>query len=100
MKKEIKFSFEEHNYEFILEATDKETIKILIKEDSLQKFKKTLNLKEIYEQIRAFKEYSMEEFFSALDELGKDNITLSKSSDRYYLDLTFKVLKKEKHLKL
>ena len=42
----------------------------------------------------------MEEFFSALDELGKDNITLSKSSDRYYLDLTFKVLKKEKHLKL
>ena len=100
MKKEIKFSFEEHNYECILEATDKETIKILIKEDSLQKFKKTLNLKEIYEQIRAFKEYSMEEFFSALDELGKDNITLSKSSDRYYLDLTFKVLKKEKHLKL
>ena len=39
-------------------------------------------------------------FFSALDELAKDNITLSKSSDKYYLDFTFKVLKKEKHLKL
>ena len=95
MKKEIKFSFEEHNYECILESIDKETIKILIKENSIPKFNKTLNLKEIYEQIRAFKEYSMEEFFSALDELGKDNITMSKSSDKYHLDFTFKVLKKK-----
>ena len=100
MKKEIKFSFEEHNYECILEAKDKENIKISIKEDSLPKFSKTINLNEIYGQIRAFKEYSMEEFFSALDELGKDNITLSKSPDKYYLEFTFKVLKKEKLLKL
>ena len=63
MKKEIEFSFEEHNYECILEPIDKETIKILIKENSLPKFSKTINLNEIYEQIRAFKEYSMEEFF-------------------------------------
>jgi len=100
MKKEIKFSFEESNYECILEVIDKENIKILIKEDTLPKFSKELNLKEIYEQIRAFNEYSMEEFFSALDEITKDNITMSKSSDKYYLDFTFKVLKKEKHLKL
>ena len=65
MKKEIKFSFEESNYECILEVIDKENIKILIKEDTLPKFSKELNLKEIYEQIRAFNEYSMEEFFSA-----------------------------------
>ena len=100
MKKEIKFSFEEYNYDCILESTDKENIKISIKEDSLPKFSKTINLNEIYEQIRAFKEYSMEEFFSALDELGKDKITMSKSSDKYYLEFTFKVLKKEKLLKL
>ena len=99
MKKEINFSFEEHNYECILEAKDKENIKILIKEDNLPKFGKTLNLNEIYEQIRAFKEYSMEEFFSALDELAKDNITMSESSDKYFLDFAFKVLKKERHLK-
>ena len=42
----------------------------------------------------------MEEFFSALDELQKDNINMSKSSDKYFLDFTFKVLKKERHLKL
>ena len=100
MKKEIKFSFEEHNYVCILEPTDKENIKIVIKEDDLPKFNRDLNLKEIYEQIRAFNEYSIEEFFSALDELAKDNINMSKSSDKYYLDFTFKVLKKEKHLKL
>ena len=100
MKKEIKFSFEEYNYDCILESTDKENIKISIKEDSLPKFSKTINLNEIYEQIRAFKEYSMEEFFSALDELGKDKLTMSKSSDKYYLEFTFKVLKKEKLLKL
>ena len=100
MEKQIKFSFEEHNYNCILESTDKENIKISIKEDSLPKFSKTINLNEIYEQIRAFKEYSMEEFFSALNELGKDNITMSKSTDKYHLDFTFKVLKKEKHLKL
>ena len=63
MEKQIKFSFEEHNYDCILESTDKKNIKILIKEDSLPKFSKTINLNEIYEQIRAFKEYSMEEFF-------------------------------------
>ena len=46
MKKEIKFSFEESNYECILEVIDKENIKILIKEDTLPKFSKELNLKE------------------------------------------------------
>jgi hypothetical protein len=100
MKKEIKFSFEEHNYVCILEPANKENIKIVIKEDDLPKFNRDLNLKEIYEQIRAFNEYSIEEFFSALEELAKDNINMSKSSDKYYLDFTFKVLKKEKHLKL
>ena len=66
MEKQIKFSFEEHNYNCILESTDKENIKISIKEDSLPKFSKTLNLNEVYEQILAFKEYSMEEFFFSL----------------------------------
>ena len=100
MKKEIKFSFEEHNYQCLLEAKDKEIIKIEIIEAEIPKFNQQLSLKEIYEQIRAFKEYSMEEFFSALDELTKDNISLEKSSDKYYLDFAFKILKKEKHLKI
>ena len=66
--------------------------KIVIKEDDLQKFNRNLNLKEIYEQIRAFNEYSIEEFFSALDELAKDNINMSKSSDKYYLVFIFEFL--------
>ena len=100
MKKEINFSFEDHNCQCILEAKDKEIIKIEIIEAEIPKFNQQLSLKEIYEQIRAFKEYSMEEFFSALDELTKDNISLEKSSDKYYLDFAFKILKKEKHLKI
>ena len=63
MKKEIKFSFEEHNYLCILEPTDKENIKIVIKEDDLQKFNRDLNLKEIYEQIRAFNDIQSGNFF-------------------------------------
>ena len=100
MKKGINFSFEGNNYDCLLEATDKENIKIEIKESNYPKFTRNINLKEIYEQIRAFSEYSMEEFFSALNELTKDNITMEKSSDKYYLVLSFKVLKKIKHLKL
>ena len=100
MKKEIKFSFEEHNYQCKLEAKDKEIIKIVIREDDIPKFNHQFSLKEVYEQIRAFKEYSMEEFFSALDELTKDKIRMEKSSDKYFLIFAFKVLKKEKLLKL
>ena len=91
MKKEIKFSFEAHNYQCLLEPKDKDIIKIVIREDDIPKFNQQLSLKEVYEQIRAFKEYSMEEFFSALDELTKDKIRMEKSSDKYFLVFVFKV---------
>ena len=89
MKKEIKFSFEVHNYQCLLEPKDKDIIKIIIREDDIPKFNQQLSLKEVYEQIRAFKEYSMEEFFSALDELTKDKIRMEKSSDKYFFNFCF-----------
>ena len=100
MKKEIEFDFDGINYVCLLEEENKDNINIDIKEGDLPKFNGKISLKEVYEQISAFDEYTMGEFFAALEDLTKDKIKIEKSSDKYELDLSFKVLKKEKHLKI
>jgi len=100
MKKEIEFAFDGINYVCLLEEENKDNINIDIKEGDLPKFNGKISLKEVYEQISAFDEYTMGEFFAALEDLTKDKIKIEKSSDKYELDLAFKVLKKEKHLKI
>ena len=101
MKKVIELIFDGINYECSLEEENKENINIEIKEGDFSKFKGKISLKEVYNQIPAFDEYTMEEFFAAAGDLTKDKIKLIKSSDnKYEVDLAFKVLKKEKHLKV
>ena len=100
MKKEIEFAFDGINYLCLLEEENKDNINIDIKEGDLPKFNGKISLKEVYEQISAFDEYTMGEFFAAVEDLTKDKIKIEKSSDKYELDLSFKVLKKEKHLKI
>ena len=100
MKKEIEFSFEGVNYICSLEEENKDNINIDISEGEEPKFSGKISLKEVYKQISAFDEYTMAEFFAAAEDLTKDKIKLEKSSDKYELDLAFKVIKKEKHLKI
>ena len=99
MKKAFELDFDGVNYKCSLEEENKENINIEIKNGDFSKFNGKISLKDIYNQIPAFDEYTMEEFFSAAGDLTKDKIKLSKSSEnKYELDLAFKVLKKEKHL--
>lgn len=69
MKKSIEFVFDGQNYICILEGIDKENINLEIKDSEFPKFKTKFNWKDIYRQIAAFEDYSVGEFFSALDDL-------------------------------
>ena len=84
----------------LIKSENKDTINITISEKDTPKFNGILTLKEIYEQIPAFDEYTIEEIFSAFDDITMDKIKIVTNSDKFELDFSFKVLKKEKHLKL
>ena len=100
MEKKIEFENEGKNHICLLKSENNDTINIKISEKDTPKFNGKLTLKEIYEQIPAFDEYTIEEIFSAFDDITKDNIKIVTNSDKFELDFSFKVLKKEKHLKL
>jgi len=100
MKKQILINFENEEYECKIESNDKENINITLENNGFLKFNGSTSLKEIYQKIPLFDDYSMEEFFSSLTELKDEDFKIVKESDNFFLDLTFKVLKKEKHLKL
>ena len=57
-----------------------------------------MNIKNIYEQIRAFNGYTMEEIFSAINDIPQEKFNLTKKSDKLEFDIPFIVIKKEKHL--
>ena len=98
MKKEIPIKFEDKNYLCKVESTDSNLIHIELSEDLFPKYQGTLAVKVIYEQIRAFRGYTMEEIFSVMKDICQEKFNLIKKSDKLELDITFTVMKKEKHL--
>ena len=98
MKKEIPIKFEDKNYLCKLESTDSNLINIELSQDLILKYNGTISIKDICGQIRAFSGYSMEEIFSAMEDISQEQFNLIKKSDKLELDIAFKVMKKEKHL--
>ena len=98
MKKEIPLKFEEKDYLCKLESTDSNLINVILSRDSLPEYKGNIDLKNIYEQIRAFNGYTMEEIFSAINDIPQEKFNLTKKSDKLEFDIPFIVIKKEKHL--
>ena len=98
MQKDVPIQFESKTYSCKLESKDSQELKIEISEEMFLKFKGNTNLKNIYEQIRAFDDYTMEEVFTAMKDLPKEDFNLKKEYDKIKLDIKFKIMKKEKHL--
>ena len=98
MKKEIPLKFEEKDYLCKLESTDSNLINVILSRDSLPEYKGNIALNNIYEQIRAFNGYTMEEIFSAINDIPQEKFNLTKKSDKLEFDMPFIVIKKEKHL--
>ena len=98
MKKEIPLKFEEKDYLCKLESTDSNLINVILSRDSLPEYKGNIALNNIYEQIRAFNGYTMEEIFSAINDIPQEKYNLTKKSDKLEFDIPFIVIKKEKHL--
>lgn len=62
------------------------------------KFKGSLNLKNIYDRIDAFDDYTMKENFAVMKDIPEEKFNLTKESDKLKLEIKFTVMKKEKHL--
>ena len=79
MQKDVPIQFESKTYSCKLESKDSQELKVEISEEIILKFKGNTNLKNIYEQIRAFDDYTMEEVFTAMKDLPKEDFNLKKN---------------------
>lgn len=98
MQKDISLKFEDKIYSCKIESTDGQTLSAELSEEMLLKFKGCINLKDIYNQIRAFDDYTMEEIFTVMKDMSEDKFNITKESDKLKLDIKFTVMKKDKHL--
>ena len=71
-----------------------------IYQDDFLNFEGKLSLKELYSQIPAFDEYSMEEIFNVLNDIEKDKFEIINSSNQLKLKIMIKVIKKLKELSI
>ena len=100
MEKKFSLNFEEKNYECKIEANDDQNISISFKNEGLVKFNGNITLKDIYEKLPVFEDYTMKELFEILIELKDDKFQIIKENDKYKLNILIKVLNKEKTLSI
>ena len=100
MEKKFTTNFEEKNYECKIEAKDDQNISISFKNEGLVKFNGNITLKDIYEKLPVFEDYTMKELFEILIELKDDKFQIIKENDKYKLNILIKVLNKEKTLSI
>ena len=100
MLKKIDIISRDKSYSCEIKDNKDESITCKIYQDSLLKFEGKITLNEIYSTISAFKGYTMEEIFNALNDLEKDKFELSNLSDKPELKIKFKVIKKIKELNI
>ena len=100
MEKKFNLNFEEKNYECKIEAKDDQNISISFINEGLVKFNGNITLKDIYEKLPVFEDYTMKELFEILIELKDDKFQIIKENDKYKLNILIKVLNKEKTLSI
>ena len=100
MEKKFSLNFEEKNYECKIEAKDDQNISVSFKNEGLVKFNGNITLKDIYEKLPVFEDYTMKELFEILIELKDDKFQIIKENDKYKLNILIKVLNKEKTLSI
>ena len=100
MEKKFTTKFEEKNYECKIEAKDDQNISVSFKNEGLVKFNGNITLKDIYEKLPVFEDYTMKELFEKLIELKDDKFQIIKENDKYKLNILIKVLNKEKTLSI
>ena len=66
----------------------------------MQKFKGNTSLKDIYEKLPVFEDYTMKEFFSVLEDLKDEKFQIKKEENKYKLIILIKILNKEKILNI
>ena len=100
MEKKFTTNFEEKNYECKIESKDDQNISVSFKNEGLVKFNGNITLKDIYEKLPVFEDYTMKELFEILIELKDDKFQIIKENDKYKLNILIKVLNKEKTLSI
>ena len=100
MEKKFSLNFEGKNYECKIEAKDDQNISISFKNEGLVKFNGNITLKDIYEKLPVFEDYTMKELFEIFQELKDEKFQIKKEGDKYKLIITIKVLNKEKTLSI
>ena len=100
MLKNVEIVFEGNSYSCELKPDTNDSISCNIYLNGLPNFEGKIALKDIYSQIPAFDEYSMEEIFNVLNDVEKDKFELVNSSNQYKLKILIKVIKKMKELNI
>ena len=100
MEKKFSLNFEEKNYECKIESKDDQNISVSFKNEGLVKFNGNITLKDIYEKLPVFEDYTMKELFEIFQELKDEKFRIKKEGDIYKLIITIKVLNKEKTLSI
>jgi len=100
MLKNVEIVFEGNSYSCELKPDTNDSISGNIYLNGLPNFEGKIALKDIYSQIPAFDEYSMEEIFNVLNDVEKDKFELVNSSNQYKLKILIKVIKKMKELNI
>ena len=100
MEKKFNTNLEEKNYECKIESKDDQNISVSFKNEGLVKFNGNITLKDIYEKLPVFEDYTMKELFEILIELKDDKFQIIKENDKYKLNILIKVLNKEKTLSI
>ena len=100
MQKNVEIVFEGNSYSCELKPDTNDSIACNIYQNGLPNFEGKIALKDIYSQIPAFDEYSMEEIFNVLNDVEKDKFELVNSSNQYKLKILIKVIKKMKELNI
>ena len=98
--KNVEIVFEGNTYSCELKPDTNDSIICNICENGFSNFAGKITLKDIYSQINAFEDYSMEELFTILKEIEKDKFEIINSSDKYDLKISIQVLKKVKELNI
>ena len=100
MLKKTQIDFDGKLFSCEISPGNNESLKCKIYQDDFLNFEGKLSLKELYSQIPAFDEYSMEEIFSVLNDIEKDKFEIINSSNQLKLKIMIKVIKKLKELSI
>ena len=82
MLKKTQIDFDGKLFSCEISPGNNESLKCKIYQDDFLNFEGKLSLKELYSQIPAFDEYSMEEIFNVLNDIEKDKFEIIKKIKR------------------